>query len=54
LNKKEILPLIDSWVKSGIAPEQILENLMEQAREFFGSTPPDDVTLVLLEANQGP
>jgi sigma-B regulation protein RsbU (phosphoserine phosphatase) len=49
LEKKTIQSQLHSWFQSKGEVEKVVKQLMETTRQFFGSTPPDDVTVVIIE-----
>jgi len=49
LEKKSIQSQLHSWFQSKSETEHVVSQLMETTRQFFGSTPPDDVTVVIIE-----
>jgi serine phosphatase RsbU (regulator of sigma subunit) len=49
LEKKSIQSQLHSWFQSKRETEHVVSQLMETTRQFFGSTPPDDVTVVIME-----
>ncbi|NDG83663.1 MAG: HAMP domain-containing protein [Proteobacteria bacterium] len=49
LRKREILSQLHAAFQSRLEIEQVLNQLMDEMTRFFGTTPPDDVTVVIID-----